>query len=72
MAAECPDVTVFHAGVAAAEGGLVTSGGRVLTVVGRGAGYADAIARAYDAVSRSHFDGMQHRTDIGRKALAAG
>ncbi|MGE0040366.1 MAG: phosphoribosylamine--glycine ligase [Vicinamibacterales bacterium] len=70
--AECPDVTIFHAGVAAGAGGLVTAGGRVLTVVGRGPGYAEALARAYDAVARIHFDGMQYRTDIGQKALAAG
>jgi phosphoribosylamine--glycine ligase len=47
----------------------VTSGGRVLTVVGRGATYRDAIDVAYAAASHVRFDGMQLRTDIGRKAL---
>jgi len=69
VARECPDAVVFHAGVAARDGALVTAGGRVLTIVGRGATYPDAIACAYDAVSRVHFDGMQYRRDIGRKAL---
>jgi phosphoribosylamine--glycine ligase len=64
-----PDTMVFHAGTAAKDGRIVTAGGRVLTVVGRGASYQDAITRAYDAVSRIHFDGMQYRRDIGRKAL---
>ena len=48
---------------------IVTAGGRVLTVVGRGDTYDAAIARAYGAVSRITFDGMHYRRDIGRKAL---
>ncbi len=69
VARECPEAQVFHAGVRERDGQLVTAGGRVLTVVGRGTTYQAAIESAYDAVSRIHFDGMQHRTDIGRKAL---
>ena len=64
------DVLVFHAGTAVRDGRIVTGGGRVLTVVGRGADYAAAIARAYEGVARISFDGMQYRKDIGRKALA--
>jgi phosphoribosylamine---glycine ligase len=64
-------VAVYHAGTAMHEGHLVTAGGRVLTVVGRGAGFADAIARAYAGVQPIRFDGMQYRRDIGRKALVA-
>jgi phosphoribosylamine--glycine ligase len=60
---------VFHAGTAWRNGDLVTAGGRVVTVVGRGASFADAIARAYAGVDRIHFDGMQYRRDIGRRAL---
>ena len=45
-------------------------GGRVLTVVGRGATYEDAIERAYAGVSKISFDGMHYRHDIGRKALS--
>jgi phosphoribosylamine--glycine ligase len=48
---------------------ILTAGGRVLTVVGRGASYEAAIDRAYDAVSRISFDGMHYRRDIGRKAI---
>ena len=64
-----PGVTVYHAGTAMRDGRLVTAGGRVLTVVGSGADFADAIARAYAGVTRISFDGMQYRRDIGRKAL---
>jgi phosphoribosylamine--glycine ligase len=67
VAAECPDALVFHAGVKERDGALVTSGGRVLTIVGRGATFETAIERAYDAASRVHFGGMQYRRDIGRR-----
>jgi phosphoribosylamine--glycine ligase len=62
---------VFHAGTARRGGEIVTAGGRVLTVVGRGPTYAAAIATAYEGVSKISFAGMQYRSDIGRKALAA-
>ena len=62
-------VDLYHAGTAMRGGQLVTAGGRVLTIVGRGADYGEAIARAYDGASRIAFDGMQYRRDIGRKAL---
>lgn len=71
VAAECPDVQVFHGGVKSDGRELMTAGGRVLTVVARGATFAAAIERAYQAVELIHFDGMQFRRDIGRKALAA-
>ena len=65
-----PGVTVYHAGTARRDGRLVTAGGRVLTVVGRGAEFSEAITRAYAGATRISFDGMQYRKDIGRKALA--
>ena len=69
-AAAVPNAVVFHASTARQNGHLVTAGGRVLTVVGRGATYGDAIETAYAAASRIRFDGMQYRRDIGRRALA--
>ncbi len=68
-AASLDDVFVFHAGTGRQGNAIVTAGGRVLTVVGRGKSFADAIVRAYDGVSKIAFDGMHYRTDIGRKAL---
>ena len=60
-----PGVTVFGAGVKAdADGALVTAGGRVLNVVGRGPDVAAARARAYEAVGLISWPGMHHRTDI--------
>ena len=71
-AASLDGVLVFHAGTAERDGQVVTSGGRVLTVVGRDRTYEGAIARAYAAAARISFDGMQYRRDIGRKAVHAG
>jgi phosphoribosylamine---glycine ligase len=64
-----PGALVFHAATSRRDREFVTAGGRVLTVVGRGAGYREAIEVAYQAASYIRFDGMQFRTDIGRKAL---
>ncbi len=60
---------VFHAGTAERDGRVVTSGGRVLTVVGRGPSYRAAIDRAYAAADRISFDRMFFRRDIGSSAL---
>jgi len=68
-AAAVPDALVFHAGTSRRERQIVTSGGRVLTVVGRGKSYSAAIETAYRAASSIRFEGMQFRRDIGRKAL---
>ncbi len=71
-AAQIDDVLVFHSGTRLGPSSgteVVTAGGRVLTVVGRGGSYEEAIARAYEGVSMIEFDGMHYRKDIGRKAL---
>ena len=68
-AAAIPGVTVFHAATKMEDGRVVTAGGRVLTVVGRGATFEDAMATAYSGVDAIHFDGMQFRRDIGKKAF---
>jgi phosphoribosylamine--glycine ligase len=61
---------VFHAGTRTGEGGSVlTAGGRVLGVVGRGMDVPQAIGRAYGALSKIHFDGAQYRRDIGKRAV---
>src|SRR5512138_831370 len=62
------DVQVFHAGTGAGPGGaVVTSGGRVLTVCALGDGLDDAARRAYAAIPRLSFRGMQYRKDIGKR-----
>ncbi|MFO0973456.1 MAG: phosphoribosylamine--glycine ligase [Phycisphaerae bacterium] len=63
-----PDVAVFHAGTRTAHGQVFTAGGRVLSVTARGDSFAAARARAYGALARVQFDGMQFRTDIAAEA----
>lgn len=60
------EALVFHAGTAAgADGGPVTAGGRVLTVVGRGENLLAAREQAYAAADQITFAGSQRRNDIG-------
>jgi len=68
-ARELDDVIIFHAGTAEKEGKIVTSGGRVLGVVGMGETIRQAIDRSYMAAKLIHFKDMHYRKDIGRKAL---
>ncbi|MCA9586013.1 MAG: phosphoribosylamine--glycine ligase [Myxococcales bacterium] len=60
---------VFHAGTARSGDAVVTAGGRVLAVGARATDLAAARALAYEVVSQISFDGAQHRTDIGHRAL---
>ena len=60
---------VFHAGTAVSDGHTVTNGGRVLCVVGLGDDVKQAKTKAYEAVAKIHFEGMQYRKDIADKAI---
>ncbi|MFN8536131.1 MAG: phosphoribosylglycinamide synthetase C domain-containing protein [Thermomicrobiales bacterium] len=64
------DALVFHAGTTAGpDGGPVTNGGRVLTVVGRGPDLAAARAQAYAAADKITFPGRYLRRDIAVREL---
>jgi phosphoribosylamine---glycine ligase len=65
------DVHIFHAGTRRTNGGIVTSGGRVLAVTALGSTIAAARERAYEAVSGIHFEGCHYRRDIAMSAIAA-
>ncbi|HEX7063131.1 MAG TPA: phosphoribosylamine--glycine ligase [Woeseiaceae bacterium] len=69
-AAAAEDVKVFHAGTAEADGEVVTSGGRVLCVVGLGDTVTAAAETAYTGVRRIHWPGAFWRNDIGHRAIA--
>jgi phosphoribosylamine--glycine ligase len=66
---EMEDVHVFHAGTARQGDDVVTAGGRVLGVTALGDDIEQARERAYDAMERIRFDGMQYRRDIASRAL---
>lgn len=60
---------VFHAGTKADANGVVTSGGRVLSVSSYGETVADALAKSYENIARINFDGKYSRRDIGKDLL---
>lgn len=62
------DIIVFHAGTKTDGTNTLTSGGRVLGVTALGEDIKSAIEKAYEGISRIHFDGMHYRRDIGRRA----
>lgn len=64
------DVHIFHAGTRTENGKAVTAGGRVLAVTALGATQAQARERAYEAVSRIHFEGCHYRRDIALDEVA--
>jgi phosphoribosylamine--glycine ligase len=70
---------VFHSGTASRDGAVVTAGGRVLavtsaaeTAVGGDSPLRVALAKAYGALAKISFEGMQYRRDIGWRALRDG
>jgi phosphoribosylamine--glycine ligase len=69
LPAAADDCRVFHAGTRLEGKELVTSGGRVLCVTALGDSVKMARTRAYEAVERIRFDGMQYRKDIGHRAI---
>jgi phosphoribosylamine--glycine ligase len=78
-AAKDADTVVFHSGTALKDGAVVTAGGRVLAVTSAAEEPADgksalqvALGRAYGALGKISFEGMQYRRDIGWRALRDG
>jgi len=67
-AKQTEDVLIFHAGTKKQKDRVYTNGGRVLGVTARDISMEKAIQKAYSAVDKIRFDGMQYRKDIGYKA----
>ena len=63
------DTIVFHAGTREDDGAIVTSGGRVLCVVGLGASVGSAAELAYASAARVNWEGVYYRRDIGYRAI---
>ena len=69
LAQKLKDVLLFHAGTALRNDRVVTHGGRVLGVTALGADLRSARDRAYKAIAKIDFEGMQYRKDIAARAL---
>lgn len=70
-AARQTGIQIFHAGTRTIEGAVLTAGGRVLNVVGKGRGILEALSRAYGAVDKIFFERMYYRKDIAHRATRA-
>ena len=66
------EATVFHCGTKVTDAGIVTAGGRVLSVTGMGPDLRTAVDRAYAGVAKISFDKMFYRRDIAHRAFARG
>lgn len=59
------DCLLFHAGTKMLNGKLVSNGGRVIAVTGKGENFKDALAKSYRNAERIVFEGKYYRKDIG-------
>jgi phosphoribosylamine--glycine ligase len=65
------DVSIYHAGTATTDNGVVAAGGRVLTITGLGEDLTEARNRAYRAISQISLAGSFYRSDIALNASVA-
>ncbi len=63
------DTSVYHMGTAKKDGEILTSGGRVLMVTGKGATLEEAHAAAMKSLEKIDCPALFHRTDIGKAAI---
>lgn len=67
------EALVFHAGTSRANSGeVVTNGGRVLGITGKGSNLTQALDSAYQRVNKIHWKGVNFRRDIGQDILKLG
>jgi phosphoribosylamine--glycine ligase len=64
------DIVVFHAGTTQKDNEILTNGGRVLGISATGENLKVALDKAYAAIEKINFKGMQYRKDIGELALS--
>lgn len=62
-----PGVSIAHAATAPEDGGLIATGGRVLSVIATGAAFDEARSRAYDALDQISLEGGHYRRDIAAR-----
>ena len=59
------DVIAFHENTSFGDSDIVTTGGRVVGLTASGVDLEDARNKAYQAMEKISFEGMQYRKDIG-------
>jgi phosphoribosylamine--glycine ligase len=63
------DLLVYQAGTKQLDDQIITDGGRVLGICGKGATLGDAIKTAYQGVDLVNFENKFYRKDIAHKAI---
>jgi phosphoribosylamine--glycine ligase len=63
------DALIFHAGTKKQTNNVLTDGGRVLAITGKGNSLEEARAQVYETVAQVHWDGLYYRRDIGQDLL---
>jgi phosphoribosylamine--glycine ligase len=66
---DTPDAMVFHAGTASNKDQVLTHGGRVLAVSGKGGSLSAARDHAYRTAAQIKWEGLYYRKDIGKDLL---
>lgn len=61
------DTLIFHAGTKKEADAILTDGGRVLNIVGRGKTLNNALDNAYEEINKIYFKNMFFREDIGKR-----
>jgi len=61
---------VFHAGTKAKDDQVLTNGGRVLAITGKGKSIQEALQNSYQAVEKIQWEGLYYRKDIGQDLMA--
>ena len=67
---EGEDTNIFHAGTSLDSGTLATAGGRVLAATAVAPDLETALSKAYNTMSKIHFEGIYYRKDIAHRALS--
>ncbi len=60
---------VFHAGTKSSRRKIITNGGRVVALTGRGNDVEEALKNSYKLAEKVTFEGAYHRKDIGADVL---
>jgi phosphoribosylamine---glycine ligase len=69
LGANVINALVFHAGTRLSNSDVLTDGGRVLAITGKGISLAEARSKAYEAAAGISWDGFYFRKDIGQDLL---
>ncbi len=63
------EALIFHAGTKKHNDNVLTDGGRVLAITGKGISLEEARTQVYKTAAQVHWDGLYYRKDIGKDLM---